>query len=304
MTGFVGGIQRFSTSDGPGIRTTVFLKGCPLNCQWCHNPELISPHQQLMRSITKCIGCGACHSVCPQKAIQLGTDVYFVNWELCDDCLSCVEVCTAQAMQAAGSHQSPEQVFELVLRDKGFYDKSGGGLTISGGELLLQPAFADQLLELAKYHGISVALDTSGYGRTEDLFRLARRADWLLYDIKCIDDACHRAYTGVSNRVILNHLCGLAEDPDLRKKILVRMPLIHNINDTPEIICRTVEFCRDHGLQSVTLLPYHQLGISKSRGIGRPTQTFEPPSADRMQEIQTAFQKAGISAEILGSDIR
>ena len=301
--GLVGGIQRFSTSDGPGIRTTVFLKGCPLACMWCHNPELIDPHQQLMRSVTKCIGCGYCQEVCPRRAILMGQDGYYVDRALCDNCLACVDACTAGAMSPAGEWMTAEQVMETVRKDRGYYDKSGGGLTISGGELLMQRAFSERLLDLASDEGIGVCLDTSGCGDGDALFRMAGKADWLLYDMKCIIPEEHKKYTGLDNRVILKNLMRLAADPERRKKLWMRMPLIHGVNDTEEVILRTRDFYRDNGISKVTMLAYHELGKNKCRGIGTEFHAFAPPPHERMLEILGLFREIGMDAEILGEEI-
>lgn len=303
LKGLVGGIQRFSTSDGPGIRTTVFLKGCPLDCKWCHNPELISVKQQLMRSVTKCIGCGCCADYCRQGAIKIGTEGFYVDRSLCNDCLDCVEACAAEAMSPAARWKTVAEVMETVRRDSGFYEKSGGGMTISGGELLSQSRFAEALLDAACEENITVALDTSGCGDGDTLYRMAGKASYILYDMKGIPAEVHREYTGVDNHIILENLKRLAADPQIRKKVIMRMPLIHDVNDTPEIIEKTAEFYRDNGLEEVTLLAYHELGINKCRGIGREPHVFTAPSHERMQEIKSCFEAVGMHAEILGEEI-
>lgn len=303
IKGLVGGIQRFSTSDGPGIRTTVFLKGCPLDCKWCHNPELISPKQQLMRSVTKCIGCGYCRDFCRRGAIKMGEEGFYVDRSLCNDCLDCVEVCAAEAMNPAARWKTVQEVMDTVKRDAGFYEKSGGGMTISGGELLSQSRFAEALLDAAVEAGIGVALDTSGCGNGETLCRMAGKASYILYDMKGILPKVHKAYTGVDNRGILDNLRKLASNPETRKKVIMRMPLVHDVNDTPEIIEATAAFYRETGLPEVTLLAYHELGISKCKGIGRTPHVFTAPSHERMLEIKSCFQNVGMHVEILGEEI-
>lgn len=303
LKGLVGGIQRFSTSDGPGIRTTVFLKGCPLNCQWCHNPELISMNQQLMRSATKCIGCGYCMNFCRQGAIKTGPDGFYVDRSLCNDCLECVDACAAEAMNPAARWRTVQEVMGVVRRDAGFYEKSGGGMTISGGELLSQSQFAEALLDTARREQITVALDTSGCGDGDTLYRMARKASYILYDMKAIIPEIHKKYTGVDNNTILNNLRKLASDPETRDKVIMRMPLIHEVNDTEEIINQTAAFYQKQNLKNVTLLAYHELGINKCRGIGREPHIFQAPSHERMQEIKKIFEAVGMQAEILGEEI-
>lgn len=303
LKGLVGGIQRFSTSDGPGIRTTVFLKGCPLNCQWCHNPELISMQQQLMRSVTKCIGCGCCAEACPRGAVKMGEEGYYVDHDLCDDCLVCVDVCAAEAMKPVAQWKTVDEVMKIVRRDVGFYEKSGGGMTISGGELLSQSQFAGALLDAACEEHITVALDTSGCGNGDTLYQMAQKASYILFDMKGIIADVHKEYTGVDNRIILDNLRRLASNPDIRPKIIMRMPLIHDVNDTPEIIDKTACFYQENGLKEVTLLAYHELGINKCRGIGRTAHIFTPPSHERMQEMKAIFESIGMHAEILGEEI-
>lgn len=258
---------------------------------------------QLMRSSSKCIGCGYCITVCAEGAIVHGDEGLTVDRNKCVNCMKCVEVCAAEAMSVDGEWKTVEEIMKVVIRDRGFYGKSGGGMTISGGELLSQASFAGALLDAAREENITVALDTSGCGDGGRLFELAQKAQYVLYDMKCILNEGHRRYTGRDNTLILDNLRRLAADPEIREKIIMRMPLIHDVNDMPDVILATRDFYRVNGLKAVTLLAYHELGISKCKGIGREAHVFQAPSHERMLEIRDVFAEAGMQAEILGEEI-
>jgi len=302
IRGLVGGIQKFSTEDGPGIRTTVFLKGCPLRCRWCHNPELIDPEIQLMRCPNNCIGCGACAQVCPQHAISFSGGEFRIDWNACSRCMKCTEACWSKALNEAGRWMTVGEVMEQVLQDKDFYRHTGGGMTVSGGELLSQPDFTEALMDACGESGIETVLDTSGYGALGTLLGLAshKSCSHILFDLKHIESEAHANYTGTGNELILQNLTALAADPEINPKLIVRMPLIGGVNDSEETIRKTGAFFAANNLKTVTLLPYHELGVSKCRNIGGQPELFKPPASDRIEEIREYFETCGIKAEILG----
>ena len=289
----VGNIQKFSVEDGPGIRTTIFLKGCPLSCKWCHNPELINPSQQLIQSPTNCIRCGCCIEVCPKQAISPDEERgVAIDWEKCDGCLTCVNVCYAQALRGVAKPMSVDEILAVAEQDKGFYDNTGGGITVSGGELLLHASFVSALIDGAETKGISVCLDTSGFGKTEDLLALARKSSvtTILYDLKSIDPVIHKVFTGVDNKRILANLKALTQEKECLSKLIVRTPLIKGINDTQEQIEHLGALLRDLGIVRIDLLPYHRLGIQKQRNIGGFQEEFEAPTDERIEEIRNYLE--------------
>lgn len=283
MKSYIFDIQRFCVKDGPGIRTTVFVKGCPLNCVWCHNPESKQKEPVLAFDKSKCISCAGCVKACTQGAILTQGQVDRNKCNLCGDCVkSCVG-----ALEILGEEAQIDEVLKTVLSDKSFYDNSGGGLTVSGGEPLYSSEFTKQLLQGAKKQGIHTSLETSGFAKWEDLESILPYVDLFLFDIKETDSALHKKYTGVENGLILENLYKLNA---AGAKIILRCPIIPGYNDRDEHFKNIAKLsCELENASRIEVLPYHPLGKSKSQLIGQEYQldiTF--PTKDQIQEwIQT-----------------
>lgn len=276
--GSVFNIQRFSTSDGPGIRTVVFFKGCPLDCAWCHNPESKNAATDVFFKRELCIGCGACGAVCGNHSFADG--LHRFDRQRCASCGKCAEVCATKALEACGEMKTVEEIIEQVLRDRPFYDESGGGVTLSGGEPLLQYDFALALLQQAKRHGLHTAIETSGFS-AKDLQELNACTDLWLYDVKLLSEEAHLQYTGVSNRQILENLRQLDA---MGANIILRCPVIPDVNLTQAHFEGLAALANSlQNVAAIHLETYHPLGISKSQQLNKKqaynAEAFLEPSA-------------------------
>ncbi|MGA2622860.1 MAG: glycyl-radical enzyme activating protein [Bacteroidota bacterium] len=291
MTGTIFNIQRFSVNDGPGIRTTVFLKGCPLHCVWCHNPESISPEKELMLHGDRCIRCGDCVAVCEQHAVRPDDGGFVTDREKCIQCGRCLEVCYAEARVLMGKEVTADEVMTEIVKDTVFFDQSSGGATFSGGEPLLQHQFLISLLEACKGKSIHTAVDTSGYTSTDILREVSRFVDLFLYDVKTLDEAVHQTFTGISNLRILDNLRLLI---DWGKNVIVRVPIIPGINDNSEELRRIGVFVGSlKNIQEIHLLPYHRSGTEKYRRLGReyPLGEVQQPSPENLTMIASELRQ-------------
>ena len=296
ITGRIFNTQRFSIHDGPGIRTTVFLKGCNLHCFWCHNPESIAPQKQLLIYPDKCIGCGVCRTVCPQNCHQLQEDGGRIfRREECLACGSCAEQCYAQALMLSGEDRTPRQVLDIALRDRTFYQESGGGVTFSGGEPMLQPDFLLALLEGCRAEGIHTAVDTAGNVPFSLYEKVLDCTDLFLYDIKAPDPESYRRATGGDAGRIYDNLRLLARTG---KEVWVRVPVIPGFNDSDDAITGIGERILESGHKGpVELMPFHKLGMGKYNSLGEiyAAKDLEPPSAGRMEELKNLLRQMGLT---------
>jgi len=261
--GVIFDVKRYSIHDGPGIRTTVFLKGCPLACWWCHNPESQSMFSEVVYRQERCIGCGACEKACPRGAISLTQRGYTADPDRCGGCGKCASVCPSGARELVGRSVTVMEAVKEIEKDQLFFDESGGGVTFSGGEPLAQPDFLVEALAECKKREIHTAVDTTGHAQPDIIMGVARHADLFLYDIKHMDSAKHRLYTGVGNELILENLKRLAS---AGSAINVRIPVIPGINDDETNIRSTGEFLASlPGVRDVNILPYHGIAETKYR---------------------------------------
>jgi glycyl-radical enzyme activating protein len=291
MNGTLFNIQRFSTHDGPGIRTVVFFKGCTLRCAWCHNPESIDFAPALLWNADRCIGCGRCVPVCPTGAQQMTFEGgHRFDRSLCNNCLLCVDSCYAEALQRAGETMTAETLMTSILSDIPYYGKTGG-VTFSGGECLAQPAFLAEVLKQCREAGIHTAVDTAGAVPWQAFEQILPYTDLFLYDVKAMDPELHRTWTGADNKGVLENLKRLLATG---APVQVRIPFVPQANAGE--MGNLAKGLAGMGIGEVTLLPYHRLGEGKKRSLGLPAEgdVFTPPTAAEQAKAEQAFADHGI----------
>lgn len=309
MTGTIFDISHYMLEDGPGIRTNVFVKGCPLRCKWCSNAYGLEKRIQLSYKAQKCAGCGKCIQVCPENAIAWNDEKHVViqNFEKCRQCLKCVQICTFQARTQVGVEKTVDEVVKAVLEDRMFYRRGGGGVTLSGGEILGQADFVSEILKKCVYHGIHTAIETSGYGKWEDLKRILSYTELAFIDCKCMNQEKHKALTGVSNEIILENIVRAAAwCEEHGKELIIRLPLIPTLNDDDTNVRDTAKFVKKlHGKPLLNVLPYHNFGASKYETIGKEylTENLKPQESEDLQQIKNVLKETGVRFSVGGYDI-
>jgi pyruvate formate lyase activating enzyme len=294
-------IKRYAINDGPGIRVVIFFKGCNLHCAWCHNPESISAKVEKMYAPAKCIRCGSCVDVCPENAIRLTAEGIITNEELCIICGKCADVCPTKAIEMSGKVMSVAEIMDIIEKEQVFFDQSGGGVTFSGGEPLIHKKMLIELLEECGKRRIHRAVDTAGNVSTETILEVARHTDLFLYDLKMMDSELHHKWIRAGNELVLHNLTILAQTG---AKIIIRIPLIGEVNDNDENIEQTARFIAELAgdKKEVHLLPYHNIAQNKYMKLGK-TDNFEKlkePEKETMVEAIAKFAEYGITASIGG----
>lgn len=306
--GVVFDISHYMLEDGPGIRTNVFLKGCPLRCKWCSNVFGLEKQKQLSFVVSKCVGCGACISACNYGAISM-TDEGRVSQDFskCINCLECISRCQTGARVQVGKEMSSKDVYLEIQKDRNFYRRGNGGVTLSGGEILMQAEFASEILRLCSDNGINTAIETSAFGKWEDLSSLIKLSDTVFIDCKCIESKRHKEITGVDNSIILENITQASKlCHELGSRLIVRLPLIPTMNDSDENIIATGEFVKSlEGDPLLNILPYHNFGVAKYETIGKKcaTEDLELLKQEQITHVRNLLDRSGIAYSIGGYDI-
>lgn len=293
-SGIVFNIQHYSIHDGPGVRTNIFLKGCPLRCRWCSNPESHAQNPQLMVLHDRCVGCKACVSICKKQAIGIVDGKAVTDRSKCIACGDCVSVCAARAREIMGKRMTVAEVMEAAEEDAIFYG-ADGGITLSGGEILVQSEFAAMILKACKEKGFHTAVETTGYASTETISKTLQNAYLILFDCKHMDSAAHKAGTGVDNILILKNLVYLSEE--MKKPLVVRVPMIHGYNDSMDNIFAMAAFLQKNAprVKEINLLPYHNMGEGKKAQMEWVNGFYEgqAPITAHLDEIKKALRRYG-----------
>ncbi|MDW7738442.1 MAG: glycyl-radical enzyme activating protein [Bacillota bacterium] len=295
IKGTIFNVQRFSLYDGPGIRTTVFFKGCPLSCWWCHNPEGIGGEAKLVVETRSCIGCASCVTICPEGALSLNDqNMAVIDYNRCNLCRKCLEVCPTGALELIGREVTVDELVDELLKDRIIFEESGGGVTLSGGEPLQQDEFIINLLKALKKEQIHTVVDTSGCAPWETIEEVAKWTDLFLYDLKLVDRDKSMKYTGVTgDNIRLN----LQKMNSKGINILIRVPLIPTVNDDPESLRLLGEFLRECGITDLELLSYHKHGIHKKKKLGEKYQLADvvPPVVKEIKKIVSILSQYGLN---------
>lgn len=298
--GIVVDVHRFSLHDGPGIRSTIFLKGCPLNCKWCHNPEAVSHKPQISFNPEKCMNCFECVKVCPTGAHQILNSKHVLNFNLCEVHGECVKACLNEALSIIGADKSVGDIMKIALRDKEYYKNSGGGITISGGEPMTQFEFTKSILKSAKSNSIHTCIETCGHAPTERFLEIIDLVDVFLFDYKETDTIRHKNFTGVSNDLILKNLTALYE---AGAEIILRCPLIPGVNDSFEhLACIAAIYKSFPNLKGIEIMSYHNIGIDKAKRIGSENDfiNLETTDADKKNEWLEELKSLGCDIVKIG----
>jgi pyruvate formate lyase activating enzyme len=297
--GVIFDIQHYSIHDGPGIRTNVFMKGCPLNCLWCQNPESQSAKHQIMYNSGLCAGCGLCIETCEKSAISRVEDKVKTDRTICTGCGRCIPVCRQEARSISGRKATVGEVYKEVAKDKLFYSSSNGGITVSGGEPLMQASFTRDLLCVCRENGITTCIETCGFTEWKIMKSVMEHVDLTLYDVKHMDSEKHKKYTGVNNERILDNLIKLSNE--MRVPVIARTPIIPGYNDSDENIHAMGKFLAEKipTCVEVNLLPYHRLGESKTEQLEQDKGDFysESPSDGEMDRLKTIITEYGLKAK-------